>query len=132
VSILAACAPASGYRPPSDLREYRILVTRTDSLSLAISRGLERRGFTVRHAVQGGSPPTAYLLSFSQRETEKGSLRWLYIRLADTRSGVVLATVAGPLDSLGASVDARAQAIVDSLTIQRAALRVPQPRTGAP
>ena len=126
-SVVVACAPSTRYRPPSDLREYRILITRHDSLSQAIGRGLKRRGFTIRSAVQGGSPPTAYLLTFTQREPEPGAgagaSLWLFVRVADTRSGAIVAAVSGPLDSLGATVEARGRAIVDSLVLQRAALR---------
>lgn len=77
--------------------------------------------------MKGGSPPTAYLLAFTQREPESGAgagaLLWLFVRLADTRSGATVAAVSGLLDSLGATVEARGGAIVDSLVRQRAALR---------
>jgi hypothetical protein len=131
-AFVLACAPVTRYRPPSGLREYQILVSRTDSLSQAVGRGLKRRGFTVRTALKGGSPPIGYLLSFTQRATEPGAERWLYVRLVDTRSGDLLAAVSAPLDSLGPTVDARAQAIVDSLTNVRAALRVPPTPAEAP
>lgn len=116
---LGACAPATRYHAPSSVGGYDILINRRDSLSRAIAHGLERRGYTVRAAVAGGSRATAYLLSFTQREIEPGAATWLYIRLADTRTGAIVAAVSAPLDSLGATVAARAQAIVDSLT-QRA------------
>ncbi len=115
-AALGACAPATRYRAPSSVGGYDVLINRGDSLSRAIARGLERRGYTVRTAVAGGSRATAYLLSFTQREIEPGAPTWLYIRLADTRSGAIVAAVSAPLDSLGATVAARAQAIVDSLT----------------
>ncbi|HEU5261441.1 MAG TPA: hypothetical protein VFU41_08480 [Gemmatimonadales bacterium] len=101
------------------------MITRHDSLSRAIGVGLKQRGLRVRNAVKGGSPPTAYLLAFTQRETAPGSPLWLYIRLADTRTGAIIAAVSAPLDSLGPTVQARAQAIVDSLTARPAALRTP-------
>jgi hypothetical protein len=113
---LGACAPTARYRAPSSVRGYDVLITRQDSLSRAVARGLERRGYTVRTAVAGGSRATAYLLSFTQREIEPGAPTWLYIRLADTRTGAIVAAVSAPLDSLGATVLTRAQAIVDSLT----------------
>jgi hypothetical protein len=113
---LGACSPAPRYHAPSSVRGYAILINREDSLSRAIARGLERRGYTVRTAVVGGGRATAYLLSFTLRETEPGAPTWLYLRLADTRSGAIVAAVSAPLDSLGATVATRAQAIVDSLT----------------
>ena len=116
LAVLASCAPAIGYRAPGSVRAYDILVTRKDSLSREIGRGLKRRGYSVRTAVKGGSGPTAYLLWFTQREPEPGALTWLYIRLADTRTGAIVAAVSAPRDSLGATVAARARAIVDSLT----------------
>lgn len=124
-ALPAACAPATRYRPPSSARDYQIVITRHDSLSRAIGLGLKQRGFRVRNAVKGGSPPAAYLLAFTQRETAPGSPLWLYIRLADTRTGAIVAAVSAPLDSLGATAEARAQAIVDSLTLRPAALRAP-------
>src|SRR5207249_3437638 len=64
LAVLASCAPAIGYRAPGSVRGYDILVTRKDSLSREIGRGLKRRGYSVRSAVKGGSAPAAYLLWF--------------------------------------------------------------------
>ena len=118
-ALLASCAPAAGYRAPASVRSYDILVSRDDSLSREIGRGLRRRGYTVRNTVQGGGPSTAYVLSFTQRDPEPGAPTWLYVRLADTRTGTIVAAVSAPLDSLGDTVEARARAIVDSLTQRR-------------
>jgi len=115
-ALLAACAPAIGYRAPGSVRSYDILVTRKDSLSREIGRGLKRRGYSVRSAVKGGGAPAVYLLWFTQREPEPDAPTWLFIRLADTRTGAIVAAVAAPRDSLGDTVEARARAIVDSLT----------------
>ena len=123
-ALLAACAPATGYRAPAAVRCYEILISRQDSLSREVGRGLKRRGYTVRTTVRGGGPATAYLLSFTQREPEPGAATWLYVRLADTRTGATVAAVSAPRDSLGATVEARARAIVDSLT-QRPPLSPP-------
>jgi hypothetical protein len=117
-ALLAACAPAIRYTAPSGLRQYQILIDRDDSLARAVGQGLKRRGFEVRDRVQGGGPPTAYLLSFTMRDVEPGSMLWLYVRLADTRTGAIVAAVSALLDSLGSTPEARAQAIVDSLTRQ--------------
>jgi hypothetical protein len=113
-SILA-CAPPTRYEQPSALRGYEILITRRDSLGQGIAEGLRRRGFTVRERVRGGSRPTAYLLVFTFREAEPPALTWLHVRLADTRTGAIVATVSVPLDSLGATTPDHARAIVDSL-----------------
>jgi hypothetical protein len=117
-SIVIGCAPAIRYTAPSGLRQYQILIDRDDSLGRAVGQGLKKRGFKVRDRVQGGGPPTAYLLSFTMRDVEPGSLVWLYVRLADTRTGAIVAAVSALLDSLGSTPEARAQAIVDSLTRQ--------------
>jgi len=114
--VALGCAPVAGYRAPGSVRAYDILVTHHDSLSREIGRGLKRRGYSVRSAVKGGGAPTAYLFWFTQREPEPDAPTWLYIRLADTRTGAIVAAVSAPRDSLGDTVEARARAIVDSLT----------------
>jgi hypothetical protein len=53
-----------------------------------------------------------YLFTFTFPEAEA---TWLHVRLADTRTGSVVAAVSAPLDSLGATAAAQARAIVDSL-----------------
>jgi hypothetical protein len=116
------CAPTTRYEEPSTVRGYDILVTRRDSLGQGIAEGLKRRGFTVRQRVRGGSRPTAYLLAFTFRETEPPALTWLLVRLADTRTGAIIAAVSLALDSVAASAADQARVIVDSLAV-RAALR---------
>jgi hypothetical protein len=124
IAFVLSCAPPTHYEQPDALRGYDILVTSQDSLGRGIAQGLARRGFRVRTHVRGGSRPTAYLFAFIFRETDPPALTWLHIRLADTRTGAIVAAVSAPLDSLGASVGARARAIVDSLaanpTLRRA------------
>src|SRR3989442_2860115 len=114
-ALLLACAPPTRYEQPSALRGYDILITRRESLGQGIADGLERRGFTVRRHVRGGSRPTAYLLAFTFREAEPPALTWLHVRLADTRTGAIVAAVSAPLDSLGATTPDYVRAIVDSL-----------------
>jgi hypothetical protein len=114
-AFLLGCAPPTRYESPSTIRGYEILVTRQDSLGRGIAAGLAQRGFRVRTRVRGGSRPTAYLLAFIFRETEPPALTWLHVRLADTRTGAIVATVSAPLDSLGPSAAERARAMVDSL-----------------
>jgi len=126
--LAAACAPpgvAARYEAPSELGAYEILVTRNDSLGQGIAAGLRAKGFTVRDRVRGGGPPTAYFLSFRFEERELPPVVWLHVRLADTRSGVVVAAVSAPLDSLGSGSVAQARAIVEALA------RTPALRSGA-
>jgi len=122
--VVLGCAPATRYEAPDALRGYDILVTSQDSLARDIAQGLARRGFRVRTRVRGGGRPTAYLFAFIFRETEPPAVTWLHVRLADTRTGAIVAAVSAPLDSLGASAGERARAIVDSLaanpTLRRA------------
>ncbi len=114
-AVLLSCAPATRYESPSTIRGYEILITRRDSLGQGLAEALRRRGFTVRQHVRGGSRPTAYLLAFTFRETEPPALTWLLVRLADTRTGAIVAAVSAPLDSLGATTPDHVRAIVDSL-----------------
>lgn len=123
-ALVSSCAPATRYEQPSALRGYDILITRRDSLGRELAQGLKRRGFTVRQRVRGGGRATAYLFAFVFRETDPPALSWLHVRLADTRTGVVVAAVSAPLDSLGAGAAEQARAIVDSLA-RAAALRRP-------
>ena len=114
-AFVSSCAPATRYEHPSALRGYEILITRRDSLGQGVAEGLRQRGFKVRREVRGGSRPTAYLLTFTFQEAEPPALTWLHVRLADTRTGTIVAAVSAPLDSLGATTLDRARAIVDSL-----------------
>ena len=125
--VVLGCAPATRYEAPDALRGYDILVTSQDSLGRGIAQGLARRGFRVRTRVRGGSRPTAYLLTFIFRETDPPALTWLHVRLADTRTGAIVAAVSAPLDSLGASAGERARAIVDSLAANPALRRAVSP-----
>jgi hypothetical protein len=117
-SCLVSCAPATRYESPTALNGYDILIARHDSLGQELARGLRRRGFRVRDHVEGGSRPTAYVLIFTFRELEPPALTWLHVRLADTRTGAIVAAVGAPLDSLGATPATQARAIVDSLAAQ--------------
>ena len=123
-AVISACAPATRYEQPSALRGYDILITRHDSLGRELALGLKRRGFTVRQRVRGGGRATAYLFAFTFRETDPPAVTWLHVRLADTRTGTVVAAVSAPLDSLGSAPADQARAIVDSLAAA-AALRHP-------
>ncbi len=113
--VVFGCAPPTRYEQPSAVRGYEILITRRDSLGQGIAEGLRRRGFTVRRYVRGGSRPTAYLLTFTFRDAEPAAVTWFHVRLADTRTGAIVAAMSAPLDSLGATTPDHARAIVDSL-----------------
>ena len=113
--VVFGCAPATRYEQPSALRGYEILITDRDSLGQGIAEGLARRGFKVRRHVRGGSGPSAYLLAFTFREADTLAVTWLHVRLADTRTGTIVAAVSAPLDSLGVTTPDHARAIVDSL-----------------
>lgn len=117
-ALLAHCTPPARYEQPSGVRAYELLVTRTDSLGQGIADGLKRRGFTVRRRVRGGSRPAAYLLLFTFRDTDPPQLTWLEARLADTRTGAIVAAASVPLDSVGPSAAERARVLVDSLAAQ--------------
>ena len=127
LATLIACAPATRYEAPTSLRGYEILVTRQDSLGRGIAQGLRHRGFTVRDHVRGGSGPTAYLFAFTFRELDPPAVTWLHVRLADTRTGEIVAGVSAPIDSLGATDQDRARAIVDSLAASPAFRRLVSP-----
>lgn len=126
-AFVVGCAPATRYEAPDALRGYEILVTSQDSLERGIAQGLARRGFRVRTRLRGGGRPTAYLFAFIFRETEPPALTWLHVRLADTRTGAIVAAVSAPLDSLGMSAGERARAMVDSLAANPALRRVIAP-----
>ncbi len=126
-TLLTACAPTTRYEAPSSLKSYEILVTRHDSLGRGIAEGLRHRGFSVRDHVRGGSGPTAYLFAFEFRELEPSAVMWLHVRLADTRTGEILAGVSAPIDSLGLTDAERARAIVDSLAASPVVRRLVSP-----
>ncbi|HEV2751741.1 MAG TPA: hypothetical protein VGV12_14560 [Gemmatimonadales bacterium] len=126
-SCVLSCAPAARYEAPSTLKGYEIVITRHDSLGRGIAEGLRHRGFSVRDHVRGGSGPTAYLFAFTFRELESPAVTWLHVRLADTRTGEVVAGVSAPIDSLGATDADRARAVVDSLAASPAFRRLVSP-----
>ena len=118
--LVSATCGLVGSRPPSPLRGYRLLIEARDSLSEYLASALAHRGFTVRRRIKGGSHPTAALVTFVYREAGRGPgpATWFNARLADTRSGVVVAAVTAPLDSLGPTARARAESLADSLAAQ--------------
>ena len=102
-------------RIPASLRGYDILVEQaSDPQAAELARAMQEHGFRVRRAVRGGSRPTAALISFTFQETGPGTAPWLYLRLADTRTGAIVGAVAIPLDS-ALTPRARADAAVRAL-----------------
>jgi hypothetical protein len=112
---LGACAQALRYRMPGSLRSYTIVVPAHDSLSEQLARALQRHGVKVERRVRGGRGPSAALVHFIFREPQPRAVPQLFIRLADTRTGVIVGETAVVLDSTGAGGGAQADAIVDSL-----------------
>jgi len=118
LSGLAAClwiAGCGASRIPAALRGYDILVEQAvDPQAAELARAMRERGFRVRRAVRGGSRPTAALISFIFQETGPGTAPWLYLRLADTRTGAIVGAAMIPLDS-ALTPRARAEAAVRAL-----------------
>jgi hypothetical protein len=99
---------------PQALRGYTIVAEAKDSQSVELARALRERGIKVRPAVRGGSGPTAALIYFTFRDSS-GAPTWLHVRLADTRSGVIVRAGRILLDTTTATTRARAQAAVRAL-----------------
>ena len=125
--VLGACVLFPQRGTPSSLRGYDVLIETRDSLSEYLARAMVGKGFTVRRHVKGGSPPTAALITFTFRELGRSPIAWFDARLADTRSGVIVAAVSVPLDSLGRTAAARAHSLADSF-----AARLSHPAVSAP
>jgi hypothetical protein len=113
--VLGACAHALRYRMPDTLRSYTIVVPARDSLSEQLARALRGHGIKVERRVRGGSGPSAALVHFVFRESQPAAVPRLLIRVADTRTGVIVGEAAIVLDSLGGAGAATAEAIIDSL-----------------
>ena len=102
-AFLAACA-GPALRIPDDVSGYDLLVSGSDAMSRALAAALSREGFRVRTLVRGGNRPTAVLVHFVFREGP-GDQPVLYGRLADTRTGRIVASAAIHLDGLSAAMD---------------------------
>ena len=111
--LLAGCGAS---RVPKSLRGYDILVQSRDSQSVELAGALRSAGYHVRDRVKGGSRPTAALIHFTFTEPGPDQTTWLHVRLADTRSGVVVGAATISLDSATVSLRARAEAAVLALS----------------
>lgn len=114
LTLLVAGCGAS--RVPKSLRGYDILVQSRDSQSVELARAMRSAGYHVRDRVKGGSRPTAALIHFTFSEPGPDQTTWLHVRLADTRSGVVVGAATIPVDSTTMSPRARAEAAVLALS----------------
>lgn len=114
-SCIAFALSCASHRIPPALRGYDILVEPNDSQSTELARAMRSYGFHVRDKVRGGSRPTAALIYFTFRDAAPGQSTWLHVRLADTRSGVIVGAGTIQLDSLTPTPRARARAAVQSL-----------------
>ena len=118
LGVLASCigfTACGASRIPASLRGYETLVDRTDPDGAEMARALRQYGFRVRGAVRGGGRATAALVFFTYREPGPGSPPWLHVRLADTRSGVIVGAARVLLDSIEPTPRARADAAVKAL-----------------
>ena len=111
--VLIGCGAS---RVPPSLRGYDILVEPKDEQSVELARAMRGSGYRVRETVRGGSRPTAALVHFTFSDPGPGQPTWLYLRLADTRSGVILGAAAVQLDSTTQTLRARARAAVQALS----------------
>ena len=115
VALCIAFAACGASRIPASLRGYDILVEQAvDPQAAELARAMREHGFRVRRAVRGGSRPTAALISFTFQETGPGTVNWLYLRLADTRTGAIVGAAGISLDSV-LTPRARADAAVRAL-----------------
>lgn len=112
IALVLSCATS---RIPHALRGYDIVVASQDEQGTELARALREYGFHVRRHVRGGSGPTAALIYFTFRDAAPGEPTWLYLRLADTRSGEIVRAGTILLDSLTATPKARATAGVQAL-----------------
>ena len=109
----AACASAP--RPPTNLREYEVVVPGRDTLSRALATELERAGLRVRRDPRGGAKAPAALVFYEFREPGPDGRRWLYGRLFHARTSALLAATRLPVADLPPEGQARARLLVAAL-----------------
>jgi hypothetical protein len=101
-------------RVPANLRGYDILVAGTDEQSVELARAMKSAGYHVKTKVKGGKH-TAALIHFTFSDPGPDQAVWLHLRLADTRSGIIIAAGMIPLDSTVPTPRTRAVAAVQTL-----------------
>ena len=114
VGLALACG-AVRLPAPASLKGYDVVIPGDDTLSRALAEALGETELRVRREVKGGGRPAVVLIHLVFREPGSDGQQWLLGRLADTRSSVILAAATLPLDSLGTSGQARAQALTRAL-----------------
>ena len=115
LALLVARCGAS--RVPKSLRGYDILVQAADTQSVELARAMRSAGYHVRDRVKGGSRPTAALIHFMFSDPGPDQPTWLHVRLADTRSGVIVGSATIQLDSTSQTSRARAEAVVQAISV---------------
>ena len=113
--ILVFALGCAHSRIPAMLRGYDIVVEGKDAQSVELARAMRDYGFRVRDRIRGGSRPTAAAIHFIFSDPGPGQPSWLHLRLADTRSGVIVGASTVQLDSVGPNPRARATAVVRAL-----------------
>jgi len=126
--LILACASSGLSRA---LHGYAVVVEEKDPQSVELARALREQGVKVRPRVRGGSGPTAALIYFTFRSPAAGAgagerePTWFHLRLADTRSGVIVRASTIQLDSLTGTPRSRAQAAVRALIAGDSAISSP-------
>ena len=115
-SVVAATVNCGASRVPPTLRGYDILVAGEDSQSVELARAMKGRGYHVRQNVKGGSRPTAALIHFLFSDPGPLQPTWFHLRLADTRSGIIVGVASIQLDSALNTPHARAVAAVQAIS----------------
>ena len=113
--ILLTLSCASG-RLPAQLHGYAIVVEEKDPQTVELARAFREQGIKVRSRMRGGSGPTAAVFYFTFADPGSSQQLWLHVRLADTRTGVIVSAASIPLDSTTVTPRARARAAVQALT----------------
>lgn len=111
-SYIAFALSCAAHRIPQELRGYDVLVEGRDEQSRELARAMRAYGFRVRERLRGGSRPTAALIYFTFSDPGTGQPCWLHVRLADTRSGVIVGAATVQLDSQATTPRARANIAV--------------------
>jgi hypothetical protein len=113
VILVAGCGAS---RVPANLRGYDILIPGTDEQSVELASAMKSAGYHVKTRIKGGSKHTAALIHFTFGDAGPDQTVWLHLRLADTRSGVIVGAASIPLDSSVTTSRARAEAAVQALS----------------
>ncbi|MFN2572266.1 MAG: hypothetical protein ABR537_11770 [Gemmatimonadales bacterium] len=120
--LLLGCATS---RIPAALRGYDVVVEGKDEESVELARALQAYGVPVRRQLRGGSGPTAALIHFTFGLPGQHAPTFFHVRLADTRSGVIVRAGTIALDSTATTIRARASAAVRALMAGDSALPNP-------